>query len=80
MRTQRGLRTAILTATAVVLTIVRGSAAAPDVVRDVPRDYPTIQAALDASSAGDTMMVYAGVSQRTCGRITIGRAAHGRGR
>jgi hypothetical protein len=61
MGTNHGLPARIIATAAVVLTIGRGIAAAQDTVRHVPRDYFTIQSAIDSASAGDTIMVDAGV-------------------
>jgi hypothetical protein len=52
------MRTIAIAATTVTAP---GIANAQGEIRHVPRDYPTIQSAVDSASAGDTIMVDAGV-------------------
>lgn len=60
MRTPYGLLMRTIAIAATTMT-APGIANAQGEIRHVPRDYPTIQSAVDSASAGDTIMVNAGV-------------------
>jgi Right handed beta helix region len=61
MRAIYGLLMRTITIAATTTMAAPGIANAQGEMRHVPRDYPTIQSAVDSASAGDTIMVDAGV-------------------
>lgn len=78
LRARRLMIAAVTTAGVVLLNspTIRGVAGE---VKVVPRDYPTIQSALDSATAGDTILVWPGIYSENVVVSTSDVRLHGAG-